>query len=67
VPSWRVGRLLIFFSGLASGVAKGSCGVDLVCLPLEATTEKHGVVTVELPGAQLQYSMFQVLMHLKNQ
>jgi hypothetical protein len=27
------------FSGSASGVSKGSCGVDLMCLPLEATTE----------------------------
>jgi len=39
LPSWRVLCLLIIFSGSALGVARGSCGVDLVCLPLEAITE----------------------------
>jgi hypothetical protein len=26
----------------SSGVAKGKCGFDLVCLPLEATTDRTG-------------------------
>jgi hypothetical protein len=42
---------LTIFSGSASGVAKGSCGVDLVCLPLEATAE-----TVESPVDSHQWS-----------
>jgi hypothetical protein len=38
--------LSIIFFGSASGVARGRCGVDLMCLPLGAITE-----TVESPGA----------------
>jgi hypothetical protein len=45
-PSRERFIFLIIFSGSASGVARGSCGVDLVCLPFGATTE-----TVESPGA----------------
>jgi hypothetical protein len=41
----------IILFGSTSGVSRGSCGVDLVCLPLEATTE-----TVESPGAR--YAIF---------
>jgi hypothetical protein len=37
---------LIIFFGLALGVARGSCEVDLLCLPFRATIE-----TVESPGA----------------
>jgi hypothetical protein len=36
----------MIFSRSTLGVAKGRCGVDLMCLPLGATTE-----TVESPGA----------------
>jgi hypothetical protein len=36
----------MIFSGLALGVSRGSCGVDLVCLTLGSTTE-----TMELSGA----------------
>jgi hypothetical protein len=51
VPSLRAFPFLIIFYGSASGVAKGSSGVDLVCLPLEATTE-----TMESPVYLLQWS-----------
>jgi hypothetical protein len=44
VPSQRSFLLLIIFSRSVSGVVKGSYGVDLVCLPLEATAK-----TMELP------------------
>jgi hypothetical protein len=33
---------LIITSGSASGVTRGSCGWDRVCLPLEATTKTTG-------------------------
>ena len=34
--------LLRTASKFASGVAKGKCGLDLVCLPLEATIDRIG-------------------------
>jgi hypothetical protein len=42
----------VIFSGSTSGVARGSCGVDLVCLPLEATTER-----LESPVDSHQWSL----------
>jgi hypothetical protein len=41
-PSLWAFPFLIIFYGSASGVAKGSCGVDLMCLPMEAMTETTG-------------------------
>ena len=58
VPSLEVFPFLIIFSRSSSGVSKGNCGVDLMCLPLEATTE-----TMEFPewSRQVQVAIFNVL------
>jgi hypothetical protein len=40
VPSRGAFPFLTIFSRLTSGVAKGSCGVHLMCFPLKATTKR---------------------------
>jgi hypothetical protein len=47
----------------SSGVARGNCGLDLVCLPLEATTDRTGSSPAESSqwSRQVHSSNLQVL------